>query len=136
MLRKNHPVVILDHRFKLDDHNNIDIDTNNNDNIVYIECRPENNLEVQTDIIKNSIEFWGTYGGFSYLAPQLGVPTFCFYSEEGKYLPVHEDIARRLFRSLIINETDGIVKSKKTYQCYGEPYYSIMSVASAQKLLF
>jgi hypothetical protein len=135
-LSSKHPVVILDHKYKLDDHNNINISTEDSEKIIYIDCKPENNLDIQTRVIKNAVEFWGTYGGFSYLAPQLGVPTFCFYSEEGKYLPVHEDIARRLFRKIMSGETDGIIKTDKKHKLKGEPSYSLMSVDSGNKLLF
>ena len=34
---------------------------------------PENNLAVQTEVIRGAEAFVGTYGGFSYLAPLCGV---------------------------------------------------------------
>ena len=37
--------------------------------------QPENNLAIQTEVIRHADAFVGTYGGFSYLAPLSGVNT-------------------------------------------------------------
>jgi len=41
---------------------------------------PQANLAVQTAVIGGARRFVGTYGGFSYLAPLLGVDALAFYS--------------------------------------------------------
>jgi hypothetical protein len=56
------------------------------------------NLGVQTALISGAQAFYGTYGGFSYLAPFYGVPSVSFYSREDKFLPVHLDVAHRSCR--------------------------------------
>jgi len=55
---------------------------------------PETNLAVQTSIIAGARGFVGTYGGFSYLAPFLGVPSLSFYTEEN-FVPGHLEVMRR-----------------------------------------
>ena len=55
--------------------------------------RPEDNLAVQTRIIAGSQGLVATYGGFSYLAPFLGVPALTFYEVE-QTVPVHLDVLR------------------------------------------
>ncbi len=44
-----------------------------------IRYSPASNLDVQTAVIARSMAFVGTYGGFAYLAPFLGIPTTCLY---------------------------------------------------------
>lgn len=61
---------------------------------------PENNLAVQTEVIAHAEAFVGTYGGFSYLAPLLGVNTLAFYSHSGGFRFDHLEVAKRVFASL------------------------------------
>ncbi|MBA2764032.1 MAG: hypothetical protein H0U42_05010 [Thermoleophilaceae bacterium] len=53
------------------------------------------NLAAQTRIIGGATALHATYGGFSYLAPLLGVPATVFHSEEN-FNPVHLDSLRAL----------------------------------------
>ena len=55
---------------------------------------PADNLAVQTRAIAAARTLVGTYGGFSYLGPYLGVDSFAFYSEEN-FVPSHLDVMRR-----------------------------------------
>lgn len=41
----------------------------------------EHNLEMQTAVIAGASAFVGTYGGFAYLAPFVGVPATAYYSQ-------------------------------------------------------
>jgi len=61
---------------------------------------PETNLEVQTRIIGGAKAFVGTYGGFSYLAPFLGVDTVSFYSNPAAFRFDHMELAHRVFATL------------------------------------
>jgi hypothetical protein len=56
--------------------------------------RPEDNLAVQTRIIAASRGLVATYGGFSYLAPFLGVPALAVYEVE-QTVPIHLEVLRR-----------------------------------------
>ena len=60
---------------------------------------PETNLEVQTRIIGAARAFTGTYGGFSYLAPFLGIDTVSFYSNPSAFRFDHMELAHRVFAS-------------------------------------
>jgi hypothetical protein len=42
---------------------------------------PRDNLALQTAIVANAAALVGTYGGFSYLAPFLGVRAVAYYSD-------------------------------------------------------
>jgi hypothetical protein len=59
--------------------------------------RPDDNLRVQTAVVAHAQAFVGTYGGFSYLAPFLGVPSISFSTEPGKTQPWHYELAQRIF---------------------------------------
>ena len=61
---------------------------------------PENNLAVQTEVIRHAAAFVGTYGGFSYLAPLCGVNTLAFYSHGSGFRFDHLEVAKRVFSSL------------------------------------
>ncbi|MEW5984294.1 MAG: hypothetical protein AB1806_18230 [Acidobacteriota bacterium] len=58
------------------------------------------NLELQTRIIAGAEAFVGTYGGFSYLAPLLGVATLAFYSEGHTFSRTHLNFAQQVFAHL------------------------------------
>jgi hypothetical protein len=58
--------------------------------------RPEDNLAVQTRIIGASHGLVATYGGYSYLAPMLGVPALTFYETE-QTVPVHLHVLHAAF---------------------------------------
>ena len=62
--------------------------------------RPEDNLTVQTQVIRGAEAFVGTYGGFSYLAPLAGVDTLAFYSHATGFRVDHLEVAKRVFSGL------------------------------------
>lgn len=55
--------------------------------------RPKDNLALQTRVIAASQGLVATYGGFSYLAPFLGVPGLTLYEVE-QTVPVHLEVLR------------------------------------------
>jgi hypothetical protein len=61
---------------------------------------PENNLAVQTEVIRHARGFVGTYGGFSYLAPLCGTNTLAFYSHASGFRVDHLEVAKRVFAAL------------------------------------
>jgi hypothetical protein len=61
---------------------------------------PDRNLDVQTRIIAGATAFVGTYGGFSYLAPFLGVDTVALYSLPNGFRFDHMELSKRVFSSL------------------------------------
>lgn len=62
--------------------------------------QPRDNLDFQTRVLANAKAFYGTYGGFSYIAPYYGVPSFAFYSAPKKFVPAHLDAAHLAVRAL------------------------------------
>jgi hypothetical protein len=58
---------------------------------------PARNLCVQTAVVAGARAFVGTYGGFSYLAPFHGVPSFACYSDASGFSPRHLAMAREAF---------------------------------------
>ena len=60
---------------------------------------PERNLAVQTAVIARARAFVGTYGGYSYLAPYLGVPSVALFSQrtfKAQHLHLADSVFTRL----------------------------------------
>ena len=64
------------------------------------ELPPQRNLAVQAALVAGAKSFVGTYGGFSYLAPFLGVPATGYYSNESGFSKGHLVMARSAFATL------------------------------------
>jgi hypothetical protein len=94
-LSRTVPVVLLNTGLKLDDHADL---TMPGSGVFHVEelMRPEQNLEVQTEIISHARAFVGTYGGLAYLGPFYGVPSISFYSTEAELIPAHLDVGWQL----------------------------------------
>lgn len=92
-------VILLNTNINVDDHS--DYVQAANGKIFSVEglVSPRNNLYLQTNIVSRARAFFGTYGGFSYLAPFYGVHSKTFYSHEN-FLPVHLNIARHVFSNI------------------------------------
>jgi hypothetical protein len=90
------PVVLLGHDLGLDGHYEL-LDPRALPNAITIAERvePRTNLALQTAVIAGAEAFVGTYGGLSYLAPRLGVPSIGFYSEPAQVNPVYLRLAQR-----------------------------------------
>jgi hypothetical protein len=92
------PVVVLSTGLELDDHADA---ARGDDRLISLEDRmtPSGNLTVQTAAIAGARALLCTYGGFAYLGPFLGVPTFSFYSQ-ANFNPTHLEAAFRAARKL------------------------------------
>ena len=97
-LAERSPVVLLSTGLQLDDHADA---VHGDDRLISLEHRmtPSDNLTVQTAAIAGARTLLCTYGGFAYLGPFLGVPTFSFYSE-ANFNPTHLEAAMRAARKL------------------------------------
>lgn len=73
-------VLLLHDETRYDDHSPVDLATH--PRVQLVPLVPRTNLETQTAVIGNAARFIGTYGGFSYMAPMLGVPTLCVYGKD------------------------------------------------------
>lgn len=58
--------------------------------------RPEDNLAVQTRVIAGARGLVATYGGFSYLAPLLGIPALTLHAQE-ETVSLHLEVLRTAF---------------------------------------
>jgi hypothetical protein len=97
-LAQESDVVLLSTGLTLDDHSDLGGALSERIHTFEDLMSPRNNLALQTAIISRASAFFGTYGGFSYLAPIFGVPSVAFYSDEDKFLPVHLETAYRASR--------------------------------------
>jgi hypothetical protein len=90
-------VILLGHPFDLDEHRDVQGDPP--PNVISIDhlLRPEDNLALQTAVVGRAKAFVGTYGGFSYLAPFLGVPSLSFSMDRAKTHVWHYELAQRIF---------------------------------------
>ncbi len=93
-------VVLLSTGLHLDDHRDALV-PGAHDRVVGLADRmaPRDNLTVQTAAIAGARALLCTYGGFAYLGPFVGVPTFSFFSE-ANFNPNHLDAAHRAARDL------------------------------------
>ena len=91
------PVVLLGHDLELDDHS--DIGAGRGERILSVAhlMRPADNLDVQTRVLAGARGFVGTYGGLSYLAPSLGLPSVALTSSLEGLQPWHLDLAQQVF---------------------------------------
>jgi hypothetical protein len=61
---------------------------------------PRDNLALQTAIVAGATRFVGTYGGFSYLAPFLGVGATAYYGDAAGFSARHLAMARAALAGL------------------------------------
>jgi hypothetical protein len=87
-LARQGAVVSLTTGLRLDDH---DVDDIRDPGVHLLpeNLSPRDNLAVQTALVAGARAFVGTYGGFSYLAPFLGVPTTAYFSNAGGFSQRH-----------------------------------------------
>ena len=93
-------VVLLNTRDRYDDHDDFPPELKGRVHSIEHLMRPEDNLAVQTEVIRHATAFVGTYGGFSYLAPLVGVDTVAFYSHPSGFRFDHLEVAKRVFAGL------------------------------------
>ena len=86
------PVVIMDHQFKVDDHEsfaNSDIP-----NVIRIgdKMNLADNLAAQSAVVAGADMVFSTYGGFTYLPVLLGRPAIGLVSHENHMLSAHANV--------------------------------------------
>jgi len=92
------PVVVLSTPFAVDDHRDAPADDGR---VLRIDRQltAEHNLAVQSAVIARARAFVGTYGGYSYLAPYLGVPSVALFSRrtfKAQHLQLADSVFSRL----------------------------------------
>ena len=93
-------VVLLNTSQRFDDHDDFPPSLRGRLHSIDHLMTPENNLAVQTEVIRGARGFVGTYGGFSYLAPLCGINTLAFYSHASGFRFDHLEVAKRVFSAL------------------------------------
>ena len=93
-------VVLLNTSQRFDDHDDFPPSLRGKLHSIDHLMTPENNLAVQTEVIRGARGFVGTYGGFSYLAPLCGTNTLAFYSHASGFRFDHLEVAKRVFSAL------------------------------------
>lgn len=87
-LTQHKPVVLLNTGLELDEHG--DHDPGRLHDVYRLKGTPAaQNLTLQTAVIGRASAYVGTYGGLTYLATALGVPTIGFWSDFGCVKPEH-----------------------------------------------
>ena len=99
-LAQNVDVVLLGTGHQFDDHQDFPSGLRGRLHSIEHLMTPQNNLAVQTEVIRHAEAFVGTYGGFSYLAPLCGVNTVAFYSHASGFRVDHLEVAKRVFSAL------------------------------------
>lgn len=92
-------VVLLGTPFEVDEHSDYSMADDPKVLDVGHLMRPESNLAVQTRVIQGADALFTTYGGFSYLGPFYGVPTYSFHSDEN-FNQTHLDVMARAGKRL------------------------------------
>ena len=93
-------VVLLNTAQRFDDHDDFPPSLRGKLHSIDHLMTPQNNLAVQTEVIRGARGFVGTYGGFSYLAPLCGTNTLAFYSHASGFRFDHLEVAKRVFSAL------------------------------------
>jgi hypothetical protein len=93
-------IVLLNTADRYDDHHDFPPELRSRIHTIGHMMRPEDNLAVQTQVIRGAEAFVGTYGGFCYLAPLLGIDTLAFYSRPTTFRFDHLEVAKRVFSGL------------------------------------
>ena len=93
------PVVSLTTGLQLDDHGGIDAAAFGVQPFP-ADVPPRDNLALQTAIVGRASSFVGTYGGFSYLAPFLGVRSIAYYGDPDGFSRRHLLMMRSALHTL------------------------------------
>jgi hypothetical protein len=99
-LARHVDVVLLNTSDRYDDHDDFPPQVRGRLHRIEHLMKPDDNLAVQTQVIRHAEAFVGTYGGFSYLAPLAGVDTLAFYSHPTAFRFDHLEVAKRVFSAL------------------------------------
>jgi hypothetical protein len=106
MLTERGPVISLATGLRLDDHESEDGGATVQGcegatvHVLPPDTPPRENLALQTAVVAGASAFVGTYGGFSYLAPFLGVRATAYFADPEGYSPRHLLMARSALESI------------------------------------
>lgn len=94
-------VVVLEPGVSVDDHAEFVMPDHPRVHRIVEQVTPETNLGVQTQMLAWADRFVGTYGGYAYLPPLLGVPAETYYSDTERLHAMRGHLyeAQRLFAS-------------------------------------
>jgi len=98
-LAERGPVVSLATGLRLDDHDGEDLQALGVQTLPR-HLEPRDNLAAQTAAVAGACAFVGTYGGFSYLAPFLGVRATAYYADASGFSRRHLTMAQSALGSL------------------------------------
>ena len=98
-LAREQPVVVLNTSLALDEHE--DYLFTGVPNVITLDrwMTPQNNLGVQTEVIRRAERFVGTCGSLAWLAPMLGTPTLALYADDHLLRP-HLYAAGEIYASM------------------------------------
>jgi hypothetical protein len=98
-ISRKHPVVMLSAGLSLDEHS--DYDFRDLPNVASLDgcVTPQNNLLIQTEVIRGAARFVGTCGSLAWLAPMIGTPTLALYADD-RFLTPHLYAARHAYLSM------------------------------------
>jgi hypothetical protein len=96
---RRHPIVALNTNLSLDEH--ADYVFRDIPGLVTLDgwVTPQNNLAVQTEVIRRAARFVGTCGSLAWLAPMLGTDTLAVYADD-HFLTPHLYAARHAYNSM------------------------------------
>jgi len=94
-LAETGPVVSLSKGLQIDDHGEGDPVAQNVAGVTEVALTPRQNLAVQTTVVAGARAFVGTYGGFAYLAPFVGVSATAVWSDQHGFDPRHLEFAQQ-----------------------------------------
>jgi len=94
-VRCGRPIVTLDTEWRLDEHGDCAVDLPDVHRIGG-GMTPQNNLGVQTEVIRRADLFVGTCGSLAWLAPMLGTRTIAVYGND-RFLSPHLYAARQIY---------------------------------------
>ena len=98
-LSQQHAIVTLSTGLSLDEHE--DYVFRDIPNVITLDrwMTPQNNLAVQTEVIRGAQQFVGTCGSLAWLAPMLGTPTIATYADD-RFLTSHLYAARHAYQTM------------------------------------
>ena len=98
-ISRKYPIVTLNTNLALDEHE--DYVFQNIPGVITLDrwMRPQNNLGVQTEVIRRASRFVGTCGSLAWLAPMLGTDTLAVYADD-HFLTPHLYAARHAYASM------------------------------------
>jgi hypothetical protein len=98
-LRDGRPVVLLDTGLQLDEHRDYSLPDGVRPITLRSTMTPQNNLGVQTEVIRRADLFIGTCGSLAWLAPMLGIETVAVYTDDYLLAP-HLYAASQVYRRI------------------------------------